>query len=244
MTANLPPSKFGAGYTFGEDPLVSRIPPKPVRPLSPAPEPAYSAAVSTPAMPFVGVPVAPAISASAGPVATGHLPALPASGGTAITAAVFALLMGLYSGFEAFGRFSLLALLSGASSYQGASSFNTYLTAVAVASAASALALIIGAILLLTRKSAGRGLIAVGCLIVIVETVVSAAAVYGFIKSFADGLGLQGSWSGDDVWYAVSVGVGLAGPLLTLILVLLGSTRRWCQPKSDQYRHLAPARYP
>jgi hypothetical protein len=151
------------------------------------------------------------------------------SGATAIIAAVLALLIGAARGYFSVGLIQgwyYVAKFSGdLGSYLDNSVF-AWAMVYSVATVASTAALLLGGVLLLSRKRAGRTLIVLGCLIGIAESVVVWVAAASFLQSLSS-LG-DNSFGG-----ALHVGMGtviaLAVPVATLVLALAPATARWCR---------------
>ncbi len=252
----MPPSKFGAGYTYGGGPAQPSAPaPSYSQPAPPTP-PSYSQPVAPPAPPpLPPLPPTPSISyPTIAPVTAPEPTPAPApvytapvigyqpssSGATAITAGVLALLLGAYQVWQTISAFAALSVFSAFGELIGDyGRIKTLATISAFASLAATLALILGGILLLCRKSAGRGFIAAGCLVVIIFTVLT-------VGLLLDWFGSTFSISQLDVPTAtvlvMNVAVGAAVPILTMVLALLGSTKRWCQAKSGAVGY-APVTY-
>ncbi|WP_179476128.1 hypothetical protein [Mycolicibacterium vinylchloridicum] len=238
MTDQLPPSKFGAGYTYGGSaggPPPSSSPVNPAtfpNPVSPSPTQYGTTAASTPDVAYR----APA---------TQFLPAAArVSGGTAIAAGVLALVMGAYRAFSTFAYFSTVAVLGDAgSSYAAVRDMRNYATAAGVVSAIGTLALVVGAIRLFNRGLGGRGLITVGCLIAIADVVLMWISVMGWVdRLFGSGsiFGDQGlnistgdvlaeAFSRQGPFIVVHLFITIGIPLLTVVLAYSKSTRRWCE---------------
>lgn len=245
----MPPSKFGAGYTYGGD----AKPPTPAYgqpPVLPVPQPVSPPPVSQPPVsgygaPPAAMPIQPAYGAAATsygtpPVVYGA-PAGP-SGATAIIAGVLALLMGLFRAWQTYGSFVGLASFGRyTSGLPGMGRIQAYLTIEAFASAAATLALIVGAVLLFNRKSAGRGFVTVGALIVIADSLLTWAAIYGwFDNTFSEFGGFSGGFEMHG-FFVLMLLLNLGVPVLTMILALTGATRRWCQTATAGY--VAPVTY-
>ncbi|AHH14955.1 hypothetical protein NONO_c01350 [Nocardia nova SH22a] len=138
------------------------------------------------------------------------------SGGAAITAGVFSLLIALLAGF------GVLALISAANnlndeysyshSYGSSSNSGDIFFAIAAADGLIALLWAIGGIMLMNHKNAGR------IIVVILSSLGLLGGIAGMITAFANGVP------------AASIGgiVGLAFAVLMLSLTLSGSAKRWC----------------
>lgn len=239
MTDSLPPSKFGAGYSYGDDQASS------------VPAPAYDQ--SAYGQPPVGVPATPAYP----PASTGYPAAAPgpvypatsshgaagypqrAGGGTAITAGILALLIGASRGYAAFESFRGLAAVSAYSRYgYGASDgVKAFFAISGGVEALTALLLIIGGLMLFSGSAAGRRLVIVGGVIALLE---QAAVLIYLLISIGN---LMWAFQG---LYAVAVGsaaVGLLFVILMLIFASVGATKRWCQAKKDKLAYAAPVVY-
>lgn len=179
------------------------------------------------------MPVTVAPAAYAGP-ALGYQPS--ASGATAIAAGVLALLMGAYQVWQTISSFMSLTLFSAVSDSLGhtGGKLTAIATILAFASLAATLALILGGILLLCRKTAGRGFIVAGCLIVIVVNVLTTGLYFKWFGSAFGGASDELSISDlglDGGALITVVAINAAVPLLTTVLALLKSTKRWCQAR-------------
>jgi hypothetical protein len=156
------------------------------------------------------------------------------SGGTAIAAGVLALLLGVFRLWQTYGYFVTMSMFSGYD-LPGTSGIRTYVTVEAFASAFASLALIVGGVMLLSRRSAGPGWVTFGALVVIADAAITWAAIYGLLDTMFDSW-LQG-WSPSSLLTAgpltfVVLGISIGVPLLTLILARVASTRRWCEARS------------
>jgi hypothetical protein len=236
MTDPLRPSKFGAGYTYsGSNPTTQ---PGPVPSVAPA---AYPPPATFP--PPASYPPPSPYAAATHPVSPPNYQIPPAaapqfatgspSGATAIIAAVLALLGGALRAFYSFGLIQGLYYLSqipgDLGSYVDDSVF-VRLVIYSVASVAATAALLLGGVLLLSRKRAGRALIVIGCILVIAEAVLTWVAAASFMQS----LGMLGSGTLDGALNfgastAVIAALSIGAPLLTTILALAPATARWCR---------------
>jgi hypothetical protein len=153
---------------------------------------------------------------------------------------ILALAAGVYQVWVAFRLLHIepiyagaLGSLPGYSRYPGVKHYETVLrlfvwwpTTEVLLAAAGALALVLGASLVLIRKSIGRRLIIFGCLVVIVHTVCGWALATWFIRAGASDIAA--------LWFntpskRVIVAASLAAPGVALFLALLPATRRWCR---------------
>jgi len=162
------------------------------------------------------------------------LPAVPAqpSGGTAITAGVLAALGGLLSlGITAVSLFFLIVIASIGSNFDRSDLefLDSIFGILAIGMVAMVIIglvlgtvlsvlLIAGAVLLFRRKMLGRWLVVSGCAVAIVSNLMTAVFTTAVTA---------------DDWYSpegvVSVVVGLAFPITTMVLALLPSTTAWIQ---------------
>lgn len=267
MTDNLPPSKFGAGYSYGNDQAPSVPAPPPAAPPAPAygqpapdpyGQPASYGQVPSPVPPPITAPpipdYPPAVSgyppAPAGPgvpaYGAGYPPVARAGGGTAITAGILALLLGASRAYASIDAFIGLAQISSYSSYGygygsngGIQAFFGITGAVA---ALTALLLIVGGLMLFSRSTAGRALVIVGAIIALIEQIVILGYIVNALGRFEYlfELGFQG-------FYAVAVGSALAGMVIVILLLIfasVGSTKRWCQSKPAKFAPPVPVVYP
>ncbi|WP_067836192.1 hypothetical protein [Nocardia lijiangensis] len=146
----------------------------------------------------------------------GYVP--PPSGGTAIMAGVLALLGGAYGGFTAISGFFALQRLEDVRRSIGSSATGpteTEFYAVVATSGGIAAMLLLGGILLLARKGAGRTLIVVACTLAVIQGFVSLGVI--------EDAGMLSESSAATVGLALGVSL----PLLTGILAAVGSTARW-----------------
>ena len=153
---------------------------------------------------------------------------------------ILALVAGVYQVWVAFRLLHIepiyagaLGSLPGYSRYPGVKHYETVLhlfvwwpTAEVVLAAVGALALVLGASLVLIRKSAGRRLIIFGCLVVIVHTVCGWALATWFIRAGASDIAA--------LWFntpskRVIIALSLATPGVALAFAMLPATRRWCR---------------
>ena len=166
-----------------------------------------------------------------------------------MAAGILAFVAGAYQGW------SIPRLLHTASTYsetlRGLEDYTTsfhafvvWLTTEAAAAAIAALALILGGAMVLAGKSLGRGFIVVGCAIAIIHScvgwMVATSMLHWFAEIGADDYGL--------LWFnmpsrAAIVLLSIVVPVITVILVLLPATRRWCQgiPTGDAATETAAA---
>lgn len=229
MTDPLPPSKFGAGYTYGGNDRNSQVPP--AAPAPPVPLPAAPATYQQPAATYpqpayaTPQPVAPF---PYGPPGASQYPGGSASGATAIMAAILALLGGAlraYYSVDLVKGLIYLAKLSGPVGLYVDKSAFIWSVVFAVASLVATAALLIGGIMLLSRKRAGRTLVAIGAFLVIGEAVLTRLAAAAFLQS----AGLTGAPLDLGATTAVAVVISIGLPILTLAFALAPSTKRWCR---------------
>lgn len=169
------------------------------------------------------------------------VPAQP-SGGTAITAGVLAALGGLLSlGITAVSLFFLIVVASIGSNFDRSDLefLDSIFGILAIGMVAMVIIglvlgtvlsvlLIAGAVLLFRRKMLGRWLVVSGCAVAIVSNLMTAVFTTAVTA---------------DDWYSpegvVSVVVGLAFPITTMVLALLPSTTAWIRaprnPVAPQY---------
>jgi hypothetical protein len=166
------------------------------------------------------------------------------SGATAIAAAVLALLGCAAQGLGGIGVFAELSDISSADWDKARDVLpgwtRPYLMTAGVVAIAVAVALLVGGILLLRRRDGARMLIATSCVIVMV------AAIAGLffaldLKNTLDEHGYTGLVSmGSQLPAAIG---GIVFPLVTLILVLMPSTKRWCAARQSGAQSM-PDAYP
>ena len=176
-------------------------------------------------------------------------PAAPAQprGGTAITAGVLAALGGLLSlGITAVSLFFLIVIASIGSNFDRSdvefldSIFGVLaigLVAVVIITLVLgtllSVLLIAGAVLLFRRKMLGRWLVVSGCAVAIVSNLMT----YVFTTTVT-----SGDWNSPES--AVSAFVGLAFPIVTMVLVLLPSTTAWLHAPRNPVPPQAFPQYP
>ena len=255
----MPPSKFGAGYTYGgnastpagQSPTPPTYPPAAAYPTPTYPDPvAYTS-------PDQSAPSGSATNSYAAgvPAASYLVPApsyamvgaAPASGATAITAGVLALLIGIYRGWQTYAYFSAASVLGRFSEF--AHDVLAFTIIAGVVSAVGTIALVVGAVKLFNRSFAGRKLVALGCLIQIADVLLSWVILLGWLNQFSAFGGYEGesvasavfSRHGAELVLPLALGVGI--PLLTMILALSAATRRWCEAARLPNPYGPPARY-
>lgn len=165
----------------------------------------------------------------------------PPSGGTAIMAGVLALLAGAYKIFTALSGFLALQRLADVRRAIGSSgSAEPELYIMVAISASIAAMLLLGGILLLIRKSAGRTLIVVACTLAVIEGFVSLGAI------------TDAGMMSESAAATVGLALGVSLPLLIGILAAVGPTARWVAagrtPVAPMYGQptypYAPPQYP
>lgn len=165
-------------------------------------------------------------------MATGSPPPVrSSSGATAISSAVLSLLGGaanlLFPVSVLWGAATIPSL-----GVQVPSSFYVYTIGPALALIAVAVALIIGGVLLLRRNLAARVIIVVACVATVIVNLFGIYFVYVTAHMMASGLSdLIGSpvdSAYDPAMSILSSAPGLIFPIVTAILALTPSTRRWC----------------
>ncbi|MGY1988950.1 hypothetical protein [Mycolicibacterium fortuitum] len=151
---------------------------------------------------------------------------LPASP-TAVTGIIASILAGLGALANIVGggamAFALSLLISDSSEAAGPAWGGwTPLIAMTVLNIVAGLLLLVGAVTLLLRKMIGRWLVAAGCAVSIVSTVISLTWTPSVIADYE---------------YDGGVDTGLVGvffPIATLVLVLLPSTASWIRAKQNR----------
>jgi hypothetical protein len=162
----------------------------------------------------------------------------------AITAAIIALLVGGYQVWVAFQLSHVAStysddldfLVRGDTHYTKAfHDFVVWLHAEAALSGSSAIALLIGAVLLLVRKAAGRWLTVLASVVVVAHTsvgwVVATKMSHWFVEIGADDYGT--------LWFKIPsrlaiVVLSFLAPVVAVILALHPATRRWCRSDPAQ----------
>lgn len=249
MGSELPPSKFGAGYTYGGGvppaPVPVPVQPAPFQP-TPTPDPsAYPQAYS-----------APTVAQPAGYATT---PAYPAaypipmkqqyagSGGTAITASVLSFLSVLVNGmYAAIGVMALIGLATLAASSRSVGDHGTIGLTLALSTvmAIGPIVLLIGGIQLLMHKRSGRWKIVVGSLLTIAGPSAFLLVSFGVLQglsSLSGGMGTVEGAAQSKAFHQMATtfvllnGAPIALALLTIILTLAPATRRWCEAVHPTY---------
>jgi hypothetical protein len=173
-------------------------------------------------------------------------PPRQASGGTAITAGVLAILGGLWALVSMIGGFAIASLDSSDLDYSTYNSVDgyssgtysvpdwlgTYGIILALVNLVVAVLLIVGAILLFMKKSAGRFMVAAGCGIVIL------IGVTGIIVGAVMSADIEGGMGGAAIGGVIGF-VALVPAIATLVLALVPPTGRWCAQNQAQ-----PVGYP
>lgn len=259
MSNQLPPSKFGAGTTYGDTGQAHSLPqtaPPPVTPPPPPvapPPPPYSVApdpyataghlappsadpYAAPGQPTpVPDPYAPQyVTASAGY----SIPTRAAGTGAAIpvTAAILSLIGAVWYGIDTilnWNRVEFLFLILDGSP----TGWQYGLVVTVIMQFIFVLLLLVGGILLLTRNSIGRVFALLGTALVVAANIYWAIATFDFANSLDASLGTN-SPVREDLVVTVLLNIGLPALLAIIAFVLLisGSTTRWC-------RRSAPAAY-
>jgi hypothetical protein len=155
------------------------------------------------------------------------------SGATAITAAVLAGLGGFAHFFggliAAFGLATIMSEMTADSSAAIGDGAWTWLVTIVVLNVVSGLLLLIGTVLLLLRKVAGRWLVIAGCAVSILSTLINFSLTPSNIGDYEYNRGV-----GPD-------SVGLFFAVATIVLVVLPSTAAWISAKRNV---AAPPYYP
>lgn len=181
-----------------------------------APQPGYPPPPGYPQQPY-GLPPAPPTSPS---------------GVTAIIAGVLAGLGGLANFFGGLAMaFGLSVLIDGSSEVAGSAAWGgwTPLIAMTTLNILAGLLLLSGTVTLLLRKTIGRWLVAAGCAVSILSTLINLTWTPSAIADYEYDRGV-----GADL-------VGVIFPIVTLVLVLLPSTAAWIRAQQNP---TAPQPYP
>lgn len=253
MGAELPPSKFGAGVTYGGD-----AQPVPTPTTAPNPMTHASALPAPPPDPVGYAPTYPVQSPTPQIAGYASAPAYPAaypmkqqyagSGGTAITAAVLSFIGVLYNGFyAALGAASLVGLAALTSS-PGTSAIDGGTVAGAVVldilMTLGPILLLIGGIQLLRHRIGGRRMIVTGCVLTIATQVAWALALFGLFELGSGIIGSTGTPDGtafSQSFHTVATtqllitSAPALGAIVTIVLALTPATRRWCRPVPAAY---------
>lgn len=258
MSSQLPPSKFGAGTTYGETGQAHALPttaPPPL-PTAPAAPPQYAPATDPYATVSYQAPTAPDAypvpsypAHSPDPYASQYVMApagysaplrAPSAGGaTAIVAAILSLIGAVYYGVDTIRNWDGITMAFRSLSNLSGLNLPASLTAWVYGSAAAVIAqlvmvvlLAVGAILLFTRSAAGRMLVVFGSLLVIAANAywaIYALQLSDWLDDFDNSTGMGGQSSGEFIG-TVLLNTGLPALVagVTLILALTASTKAWC----------------
>ena len=252
MSNQLPPSKFGAGTTYGQSGqphALSQPVPTPPPPVAPPAYPSTQVPQTPTAYPTptyqTPAPDPYAATQFSAPASYSHQAQAPAGGASAITAAILSLIGALWYGIDVVrgwdGIVELLKSLDALSSLGLSGS----LTAWAYGSIASVVAqlifvpvLLIGGILLLTRSSAGRTMVILGSLLVIATNIFWALAAFeaiGWVNNFTEGIG-AGRNVGGELAARVLLNIGVPALLAVVIVVfaMTASAKLWCRRLGGQ----------
>ncbi len=229
MMDSLPPSKFGAGYTYGGNDAAAQTPsPAPPPYTPPAPTYPQSTPPSYSQPPAYAPPPPTATPYQYGAMGGGQY-AGSASGATAIIAGILALLLGAfraYTSIDLVKGLIMLAKLSGPVGMYMDKSVYFWSIAYAVASILVTALLLLGGIVLLSRGRPGRTMIIFGTLLILGEAILTWAAATIFLQ--AAGMFGGGAWDlGATTFVAFMIFAGV--PAVTLVLALLPSTKKWCR---------------
>lgn len=243
MSSQLPPSKFGAGTTYGDTGQAyalpqSTPPPAPTPssyPVTPDPYAGSSYPTSSPD-PYVAQQFT-APTAYSSPVSLGTAPvAMGTGGGAALAAAILSVIGALWYGIDIVRNWSaigyLFQSLDALSKFGSSGSVAAWAygaIAAVVAEFAFVALLLLGAILLLARSSAGRVMVALGSLLVIAANVywmLAALQAVGWLNSLTYGSGSTGEFVAKIL---LNTGLPAVLAVATLILAMTGSAKRWCQ---------------
>lgn len=248
MAGKLPPSKFGAGTTYGDSgrsyPPPQAPPPPPPPSYAPAPDPYATTGYAT-APPPASYP-APQYSpppAYSYPAATGAA-RVAGGGGAAIAAAILGLIGAIWYGVDVVRSWDdidyLFKSLDGLSKLgvSGSVAFWAYgAIAAVIAEFAFVVLLLLGGILLLARSSAGRVMVVLGSLLVIATNIywiLAAFKAVDWLNSFAGSSEVTGSTGEFLGRVLLNAGLPALLALVTLILAMTASAKRWCQRASHR----------
>lgn len=212
MTDNLPPSKFGAGYTYGGPP-------------SEPPQPQVSQPASAPRVNPVRYPSVQSANSNGSQTPDGRRPvaytypvSAPASGSAAAAiGGVFALLSAGGLGWQA--SYSIRALVGATAyfDYVDAKEKALIVGSAILLSAATVLSFV-GALMLFSRARAAKTFLSLGLVCNITQAIVS--FVYMAVAASGTGARIQDifrDWLGSDVFAAVSI-LTIILPLVAMIL--------------------------
>lgn len=176
----------------------------------------------------------------------------PASGGTAITAGVLAILGALFMALIAFVSFTIIDLIRQVWDQGGFDQreigeleqylpkwLDTFATATGAAYALASALLGIGAILLFTRTSVGRWMVVAGCVTAIALSVIgffAGSVLAGDITEAARNRGeeVTSEVGFDAATYGSVTAFVILPALVTLILAALPATGRWIADRRQQ----------
>ena len=242
MSSQLPPSKFGAGTTYGETGQAHALPPTPAAapPSYPVtPDPYAATAYPTPAPDPYAAPQfsAPATYSNVAPAGVAPAAVSPGvGGGAAIAAAILSLIGALWYGIDVIRNWDSIRYLFQSLSQVSGLGLSGSMVAWAYGAIAAVIAefafvalLLLGAILLLARSSAGRVMVALGSLLVIaanVYWVLAALQAVGWLNSFSASGGSTGEFVAKIL---LNTGPPAVLAIVTLILAMTSSAKRWCQ---------------
>ncbi|OHV04307.1 hypothetical protein [Mycobacterium talmoniae] len=139
----------------------------------------------------------------------------PPSRGTALTAGTLSLLGGIANGLAAISNIMLV----GSPELESAGLSTGYFGFVGLAAFVIAIALLVGGIMLLRRRSAGRLIIVTGCV----------GAVLLNLVNFAYSQDLSQKYGPEIAIGVPRLVVGISVASVTAMLALAASTERWCR---------------
>lgn len=260
MSNQLPPSKFGAGTTYGESGQAYALPqpsPAPAPPPYPAADPYAANAHQAPPAPDTypatphSAPAPPQYSAApqysssvsySNPMPGTVMPMVAPSGtggATAIIAAVVGMAGAIWYAVDAVRNWSAIqGLLTSLDSLPRMSmgGWDTVLAYGMVAATVAQLLLtpilLIGGLLLLTRNSAGRTMVVLGTALVLLANIFWAATAIRIHTMFGSYSEQSGEFIGR---LMLNIGLPLLLAIVVLVLASTSSTKQWCRRTTPTY---------
>lgn len=201
MSSQLPPSRFGAGYTYGGPPEAQPQPQPPPPPSAYQSNPYDTTQVAPPAMTY------PATGQYSDPYPQqAPLPAATGAGGAAVTGGLLACLAGLaHIGWPIkflyqLNQHSLLFKVTDLFNH----GFKPWMIGSSIAQIVFGALLLIGGILLMSRRASGRSVVGISAIVLLVVNVVSVVLGYVNIPAAAKyilGNKLMFWWNGVFWWW-------------------------------------------
>ncbi len=255
MKDALPPSKYGAGYTYSGPPETH--PPQTASPYGqpyhtptappsfsaqPTPGPGFVPGSATPTQPAASYGSYPANPAGYGAATPGYgtAAARPPSGGVPVSAAILAMLSAIYQGWQSYSFITVMSLFGAWGQFEQSAAKN-YMVVMVVLSGAASLSYFLGSVMLLNRNVSGSGWITFGSLAALGQVVATLVFINATLHDLANWLSAlvniispRASSPGTTLFGVNGIGVGVAlgltigVPVLIAILAQTRATRRWC----------------